>query len=97
MPKTKRPLPFGLCFLLSIFDLLLYDPAMTIKAIQEAVHQTPFRPFNLHITDGRTVEVPHPDYIAFAPTGQTITIYAEDDVPRIFDVALLTELAPIKS
>lgn len=35
---------------------------MTSKHIRELLHARPFVPFRIHLTDGSTVGVPHPDF-----------------------------------
>jgi hypothetical protein len=37
---------------------------MKADYIREALHAAPFRPFTLHIADGKSVHVPHADFIA---------------------------------
>ncbi|HEY3755131.1 MAG TPA: hypothetical protein VGL42_03175 [Opitutaceae bacterium] len=36
---------------------------MMTDDLRQLVRQAPFRPFRLHLADGRNIEVPHPDYI----------------------------------
>ena len=36
---------------------------MISAELRKLVQPTPFRPFRLHLADGRAVEVPHPEYI----------------------------------
>ncbi|MBI4326956.1 MAG: hypothetical protein HY674_17080 [Chloroflexi bacterium] len=36
---------------------------MTPKDIRELVHASPFKPFRLHLADGKSLGVPHPDFI----------------------------------
>lgn len=35
---------------------------MTQKNIRDLVHQSPFKPFRLHLVDGKDLRVPHPDF-----------------------------------
>jgi hypothetical protein len=32
------------------------------KDIRDLVHQSPFKPFRLHLADGKDLRVPHPDF-----------------------------------
>ena len=48
---------------------------MTIESLTNTVHATPFRPFLIHMADGRSFLVPHPDFIAFKPQGRTAILY----------------------
>ena len=36
---------------------------ITPKDIRELVHASPFKPFRLHLADGKSMRVPHPDFI----------------------------------
>jgi hypothetical protein len=35
---------------------------MTQKDIRDLVHQSPFKPFRLHLVDGKDMRVPYPDF-----------------------------------
>lgn len=39
---------------------------MTSKDIRGLIHASPFRPFRLHLADGKSLRVPHPDFILIA-------------------------------
>ena len=40
---------------------------MDIAGIQEALHKVPFEAFCFSLADGRTLPVPHPDFVAVHP------------------------------
>ena len=65
---------------------------MTIERILELYEARPFRPFVIHTADGRKVPVAHPEFLATAPSGQTISVYLPDDSFEIIDVPLITAL-----
>jgi hypothetical protein len=66
---------------------------MTIESLASAIHATPFRPFVIHMADGRRFEVPHPDYIAFHPKGRTAVLYhLQDEGYDTIDLLLSTSL-----
>ena len=65
---------------------------MTIEQLRLVLHAAPFRPFTIHLADGRQIRVPHPDFVAQSPTGRTIIIYQEDESFSIVDPLLVTEL-----
>jgi hypothetical protein len=65
---------------------------MTIQQLRAAQHATPFRPFTVHMADGRAFPVPHPDFLSMSPTGRTVIIYQEDDEFSILDLLLMTEI-----
>jgi hypothetical protein len=65
---------------------------MTIERIREAYHAEPFRPFVLHLADGRQIAVHHPEFMAAAPSGRTVTVYQPDDTMNVVDLLLVTDL-----
>jgi hypothetical protein len=65
---------------------------MTIQQLRAAHHATPFRPFTLHMADGRSFQVPHPDFLSMSPSGRPVIVYQEDDAFSIIDLLLMTEI-----
>jgi hypothetical protein len=65
---------------------------MTIDKIRQLYDARPFRPFTLHLADGREIEVEHPEFMARAPSGRTVVIYQPDDSFNIVDLLLVTDL-----
>jgi hypothetical protein len=66
---------------------------VTIEQLRLAHHATPFRPFTVHLADGRAFDVPHPDFLSYSPHGgRTIIVYGEGDSFSILDLLLVTEL-----
>ncbi len=65
---------------------------MTIEQLRQVLHAAPFRPFTIHLADGRQIRVPHPDFVAQSHTGRTIIVTHEDDTFSIIDLLLVTEL-----
>ena len=59
----------------------------------EALHQArPFRPFIMHLTDGRSVRVAHPELLARG--GRTLVVFEQPgNHMRIIDLMLVTELS----
>ena len=37
---------------------------LNVKTVRERLHQSPFTPFYIHLTDGRRVLVEHPDFVS---------------------------------
>jgi hypothetical protein len=65
---------------------------MTIEQL-EAIHQaTPFKPFTIHLADGRSLHVPHRDFLLRHPRGRTLFVFGEDDNFSVIDLLLVTEL-----
>ena len=68
---------------------------MTIEQLRQ-MHQTrPFRPFRVHMADGRHLEVAHPEFLAHTPTGRTVMIARPDESFEVVDLLLVTSLEPI--
>jgi hypothetical protein len=49
---------------------------MDMGGIREALHKVPFEAFELRLADGRSVPVPHPDFVALHP--RRIIVVNED-------------------
>ena len=65
---------------------------MTIQQLRAAHKATPFRPFKVHMADGRHFHVPHPDFLSMSPSGRTIIVYQENEDFSILDLLLMTEI-----
>jgi hypothetical protein len=65
---------------------------MTIDKIRELYDARPFRPFTMHLADGRAIVVEHPEFVARAPSGRTIVVYQPNDSLNIVDLLLVTDL-----
>src|SRR5437667_90308 len=66
--------------------------AMTAEQLRTLREANPFRPFIIHLADGRTFSVPHRDFVSQSPSGRTIIIYQANDSFSIVDLFLVTEL-----
>ena len=66
---------------------------MTIEQLRSAREANPFRPFTIHLADGRSMRVPHRDYLSMSPGGRTVMVYQTDESFSILDLPLVTELA----
>lgn len=65
---------------------------MTTETLQNAIHATPFKPFTLRFADGRSVLVPHPDFIAHRPGSRTAAVAGPDDGTMHVDLLLVVSL-----
>ena len=65
---------------------------MTIEQVRQLYESQPFRPFTMHLADGREIPVLHREFMATAPSGRTIAIYQPDDTCNIIDLLLVTDL-----
>ncbi|MBI3407385.1 MAG: hypothetical protein HY040_03385 [Planctomycetes bacterium] len=68
--------------------------AEQLRAMREA---NPFLPFTIHLADGRSLTVPHRDFLSQSPGGRTIIVYRSDESFSIVDLYLVTELEVQKS
>jgi hypothetical protein len=68
--------------------------AMTAEAIRAA--QRAHHPFRLRTADGKTLEVPHPDFATLSPTGRTLIVFNPDDTYEVLDVLLITSIESIR-
>jgi hypothetical protein len=59
------------------------------------MHQArPFQPFDIHLADGRSIPVHHPELLAVTSGGRTIGVAVEDDAIEVIDLLLVTSLKP---
>lgn len=65
---------------------------MDIAGIREAMHRQPFEPFALRLADGRTVPVPHPDFIAVGGSGRRIVVIGQDDSTTHIEPLLIVSI-----
>jgi hypothetical protein len=65
---------------------------MTIEQIRAAYTAKSFRPFVIHLADGREVPVQHPEFMLTVPSGRTIIVCQPDDSLNIIDLLLVTDL-----
>ena len=45
---------------------------MTIEQLRKMLQARPFQPFDVHLGDGRCLQVEHSEFPAIAPPGRTI-------------------------
>jgi hypothetical protein len=65
---------------------------MTIEHFRAALRAVPFRPFVMHLADGREVPVRHPELAVATSTGRTTVVVQPDDTLAIIDLLLVTDL-----
>ncbi|MBW3542554.1 MAG: hypothetical protein KY476_20010 [Planctomycetes bacterium] len=65
---------------------------MTIEQLRAAYEAKPFRPFVMHLADGRSIPVEHREFIMTVPSGRTIIVAQPDDTVNIIDLLLVTDL-----
>jgi hypothetical protein len=66
---------------------------MTTEAFRKHWATKPFRPFALHLADGRWLAVKHPEHVAVSQSGRTVSILdLEVDAFETVDLLLVTSL-----
>jgi hypothetical protein len=65
---------------------------MTTDQLQNVWKAQPFRPFVIHLAEGRHIEVVHPDFLSRSPSGRSIIVYQPDDSFNVIDLLLVTDL-----
>jgi hypothetical protein len=65
---------------------------MTIEQLRNLYNAQPFRPFVIHLADGRSVPVNHREFVMTVPSGRTIFVAQPDDTVNIIDLLLVTDL-----
>lgn len=63
---------------------------MDIAGVREALHNQPFIPFTIRLTDGRALPVPHPDFVALTP--RRVIVGSEDDSWTVVEPPLIVSL-----
>ncbi len=65
---------------------------MTLEQFRSALKAEPFRPFVMHLADGREIPVGHPELVVSTSTGRTTVVVQPDDTLNIIDLLLVTDL-----
>ena len=68
---------------------------MTVDRIKAMLDERPFRPFEIHTSDGKVVMVRSPDFAWIHPYGRTMYVCPnpERDVDEVIDILHVTKLA----
>ena len=67
---------------------------MTVEQIRKMHRAEPFQPFDVHVADGRSLRVGHPEALAINPPGRTIGVAVPDGTIEVVDLLLVTSLKP---
>ena len=65
---------------------------MTVEQLRNLYNAQPFRPFTIHLADGREIVVHHREFLSFSGTGRTVVVNQPDDSLNIVDLLLVTDL-----
>ena len=65
---------------------------MTTEELRATLHKAPFEPFTIHLADGNSIYVPHPDFAALRGLAAAIVTFADSNAYAIVDLSLVTHL-----
>ncbi|MFQ5490533.1 MAG: hypothetical protein ACE5GE_07405 [Phycisphaerae bacterium] len=65
---------------------------MTIDQVRAVHRAQPFQPFTIHLADGRSFHVDHPEFLALSRGGRTIILSIGEESHQFIDVLLITSL-----
>jgi hypothetical protein len=65
---------------------------MTTEQFRATLHLQPFRPFTIHMADGRRFDVAHSDFVAQSQSGRTVVVFQADEGYSVLDSLLMSEL-----
>lgn len=65
---------------------------MRIEQLRKLLTAQPFRPFTIHLPEGRSVPVVHHDFALLSPDGRTLFAFGPDNAADIIDVMLIASI-----
>jgi hypothetical protein len=69
---------------------------MHTDTIREAQRAQPFKPFALHLADGRQFSVPHPEFVYLPPKNlREVIVTDQNGITRIINLMLVVSLEPV--
>ena len=69
---------------------------MSPEQLRKSLRAAPFQPFRIHLADGRSFDVQHPEFASLSPTGRTVLVFsAGSELAEAIDVPLVVSLSPI--
>ncbi len=66
--------------------------SVTGEQIRSLYKAIPFQAFRVHMADGRSVDIPHPDFMHLSPTGRRLIVARSDDSFEVVDILLVTSV-----
>jgi len=69
---------------------------MIVEELRALWRAQPFKPFTIHVADGRVLRVPDPDLLAITPGGGTVIVFRKDDSFAMLEPSHIIELRPRK-
>jgi hypothetical protein len=68
---------------------------MSIEVIDSMLSASPFEPFRVCISDGKELDVRHPDYLLRTPGKQHIMVFTSPERFQLIDLRHVTRLEPL--
>ena len=68
---------------------------MDATDLMETLGKKEFRPVELHLTDGRTLPLPHLDYFLMFPSKKTALVFPDGVHFEVVDIASIVRVAPL--
>jgi hypothetical protein len=65
---------------------------VTLEQLIHFQHAQPFRPYRIHLADGRHLDVEHQDFLARSPAGRTAIVYKRDETFEVINLLLVVSL-----
>lgn len=65
---------------------------MNPETIRDLRDKAPFRPFAIHLADGRSIPVVTPDHIMISPANDEFAVYLPDGTLEVVDGKLVTSI-----
>ena len=65
---------------------------MRTEQLRDLLRAQPFRPFTIHLPEGRAVQVVHHDFALLSPDGRTLVAYGPDSSFDVIDVMLIARI-----
>ena len=65
---------------------------MHAESLKKLVYAEKFVPLTLHLVDGRTFEIPHPDFILLTRGGRTAVVNLEGKLVELMDTSLISSV-----
>jgi hypothetical protein len=73
---------------------------MNTQELKSTIESQPFQPFRIHFGSGRSLDVPHREFVSISPSGRTAIVYTsvseQGDAFQIVDVMLIESIEFLK-
>jgi hypothetical protein len=70
---------------------------VNVQDLRDFYSATPFQPFEIVLTNGTTVRVSHPEFMAFSPDYRTVHVWDLDRSGKRIDVKLIIALSELRN